>query len=42
MPNLAIELVFYMEEDNMWIGPRQVGAFIMELYKIAALLLYLV
>jgi len=28
MPNLAIEQVSYMEEDNMWIGPRQVRAFI--------------
>jgi len=25
-PNLAIELSSYPEQQNMWIGPRQVGA----------------
>ena len=24
-PNLAIELSSYAEQQNMWIGPRQVG-----------------
>jgi len=26
-PNTAIELSSYREQENMWIGPRQVGVF---------------
>jgi len=27
-PNLAIELSSYAEQQNMWIGPRQVSSFL--------------